>query len=149
MLANQGEEEVESVNKLSSGKSSRIDEASSIDLSILLRWSATRFYAPLLSRISKSNSWSQSIHLISRGFDFAFFNRYLRAAWSVNTTTGDQADKIETFQVQKLPQGARFLLLCSLFGQHLMSLRRSRLPSAAYQSFEPEQPLMHSWMHHT
>ena len=58
MLANQGEEEVESVNKLSSGKSSWIGEASSVDLSILLRWSATRFYVPLLSRISKSNSWS-------------------------------------------------------------------------------------------
>jgi len=56
MLANQGEEEVESVNKLSSGKSSQIGEASSVDLSILLRWSATRFCALLLSRISKSNS---------------------------------------------------------------------------------------------
>ena len=80
---------VESVNKLSSGKSSQIDEASSVDLSILLWWSATRFCAPLLSRISKSNSWSQSIHLISRGFDSAFFIRYLRAARSVNTTTGE------------------------------------------------------------
>jgi len=78
MLANHGEgKEVESVNKLSS------------DLSILLRWSATKFCTLLLSQISKSNSWSQSIHLINRGLDSAFFNRYLRAAWLVNTTTGE------------------------------------------------------------
>jgi len=38
MLANHGEgKEAESVNKLSSRKSSRIGEASSVDLSILLR----------------------------------------------------------------------------------------------------------------
>jgi len=59
MLANQGKgKDAKSVNKLSSGMSSQIGEASSADLSILLRWFATKFCAPLLSRISKSNSWS-------------------------------------------------------------------------------------------
>ena len=68
--------------KWSSGKSSQMGESSDTR-SILLRWLATRFCVPLRSRISKSNSWIQSIHLINLGFDLAFFNRYFRAAWSV------------------------------------------------------------------
>ena len=90
MLANHEEgKEAESVNKLSSGKSSRIGETSSANLFILLRWSITKFYVSLLSRISKSNSWSQSIHLINQGLDSAFFNKNFRAAWSINTTKGE------------------------------------------------------------
>jgi len=50
--------EGESFNKLSLGKSSQMGKTSSVNLFILLRWSATKFYASLLSRISKSNFWS-------------------------------------------------------------------------------------------
>jgi hypothetical protein len=52
---------------------------------ILIRnkWSAIEFSTPFLSLISKSNSWSRRIHLMSLGLVSFLVRRYFRAAWSV------------------------------------------------------------------
>jgi len=52
-------------------------ETSSTVISILLSGVATKFWATLLTQISKLNYYNQSIHLINRGLDSIFFNKTL------------------------------------------------------------------------
>ena len=54
---------------------------------ILDKWSATKFSEPFLSLISRSNSYSNRVQLMSLGLVSFLANKYLKAAWSVNTIT--------------------------------------------------------------
>jgi len=111
MLANHEDgKEAKSVNKLSSGKSSRIGETSSTNLSILLRWSATKFCDPLLSQISKSNSWSHNIHLINRGLGFCLLQQVLQSCM-VSKHNNMRTKQIRS-KLFKCKNNRKKLLLC-------------------------------------
>ena len=58
-------------------------------VTILKRWSATRFSDPFLSLITQLNFWSSMIHLINQGFASFFSTRYFKVAWSMKTMAWD------------------------------------------------------------
>jgi hypothetical protein len=75
--------DLETLKSMSSLIESLIGNSCGFSNCILDKWSATEFFTPFLSFISKSNSWSSKIHLINRGLASFLVSKYFKVAWSV------------------------------------------------------------------